>query len=86
MSYKKEFDDFEMNLEIPKHWEDTSWHNDSCPSFRNKNKGVFIDYKDPAIREYNAKRFGVFQVNKEGLHLKDLLITDDFDAVKELMK
>ncbi len=86
MSYKKEFDDFEMDLEIPKHWEDTSWHNDVCPSFRNKNTGVFVDYKDPSMRELLTKRFGVFEVNEEGEHIKDLLLTDDFDTVKELMK
>ncbi len=86
MSYKKEFDDFKMDLEIPKHWEDTSWHNDVCRSFRNKNIGVFVDYKNPSMRELLTKRFSVFEVNEEEEHVKDLLLTDDFDAVKELMK
>jgi len=87
MSYKEEFHDFDMDVCVPTHWEDTSWRNDSCPSFRNGNMSVFIDWTDPKLRQFDdVQRFGVFRTDKNGIHIEDILETDDFEEVKKLMR
>lgn len=55
MTYQTEFPDFDGATlpEIPAGFEDASWHNNACPSFRNEalSLEIFIDYADPAMRE-----------------------------------
>ena len=34
------------DLDIPSHWEDSTWHNDATCSFSNNGKQVWIDAKD----------------------------------------
>lgn len=54
--FRAEFPDFDPASmpTIPDAFEDTSWHNDSCPSFRSEALGLelFVDYLDPALREF----------------------------------
>lgn len=39
---------------IPAGFEDQSWHNDTCPSWRHENLGLtlFIDWPNPCDREF----------------------------------
>ena len=39
------------DLEIPKDWEDLSYHNDVCPSFGYKGFQIFVNHKDPKQRD-----------------------------------
>lgn len=75
-----EFPDYPLDSlpEIPAGFTDTSWHNDTCPSFGDEefNLVVFIDYPDAAMREYpQAPRF---TLNKGEDHL---LSGDDWQAI-----
>lgn len=63
MTYTTEFPDFPAAdmPRVPAYWRDTSWHNDTCPSFEFGRFRIFIDYADPAMREFpgDADRFSV---------------------------
>lgn len=66
----KEFPDFDQATlpTIPAGFEDTSWHNDACPSFQHEGLGLhlFIDYADPDDREMGSPfRFRVDQLVKQ---------------------
>ena len=56
MSYQIEFPDFdaagEADALIAAGFKDTSWHNDTCPSFTRDGLWIFVDYVDPARREF----------------------------------
>jgi hypothetical protein len=55
MTFATEFPDFPGSdmPPMPQGFDDTSWHNDACPSYRSEALGlvVFIDYVDHAKRE-----------------------------------
>jgi hypothetical protein len=69
MPYQTEFPDFPASdmPAIPAGWQDVSFRNDACPSF---SKGVFllyVNYADPAKREFpETPRFSVHYF--EGSH------------------
>ena len=84
--YQREFPDFVLDVPVPDHWADSSWHNDVCPSWiiREGAPGlagvaVFIDYADPALRELPGPRFNV--VVGEPAEALTLLATDQWAAV-----
>jgi hypothetical protein len=55
-----EFPDYDVSTlpAIPDEWLDTSWHNDTCPSWQVGPYRVSIDYADPSEREFdNTERF-----------------------------
>jgi hypothetical protein len=89
MTYREQFPDFDPATmpAIPAEWQDTSWHNDACPSFRIGNgKMVFIDHADPAQREFAVTRFSV-QADPEVHNSNDVLLdTDDWSDVLEAVK
>ena len=63
MKYETEFPDF-VGVEmprIPEGWEDTSWHNDACPSWTVGGLHIFVDHDEPSKRECgsDSKRFTV---------------------------
>ena len=91
MSIAAEFPDYDPATlpAIPDDWIDTSWHNNACPSFEAPNRySVWIDYADPAQREYSGgKRYTVHALGADGAfksYLPDLA-TDDWDAVLALV-
>jgi hypothetical protein len=85
---QSEFPDFDIATlpAIPLHWEDSSWHNDVCPSFTiGDSVCVFIDYANPQQREVqgdDGPRFSVLELD-EGQHTggEALLHSDSFDDV-----
>ena len=90
-NYKEAFPDFgELDVALPGHLEDMSWSNEPCPCFHSAEARVFlyVDYADPAKREYpEMERFGLQAASEDGQHLDDesrhLLNTDDFALVLE---
>lgn len=81
MSFREEFPSYPpLSLpEIPSTWEDTSWHNDMCPSWCTPDRGlqVFVDYLDPSMRAFpETVRFTV--VDSEG---NEVAATDDWSEV-----
>ncbi|MBB5986004.1 hypothetical protein [Sphingobium lignivorans] len=90
MTYATEFPDYDASSlpAIPAHWQDASWHNDPCPFWLiSQSMGVFIDYVDPAQKEFpDTPRFAVIRM-VEGQHSTDalpLLETDDWAQVLEM--
>ena len=84
-----EFPDMPLDSlpDIPRGWEDMSWHNDVSPSFRAHTRTdstyirVWIDYPDETRRELSGKRFTASWYDAEGNHLGDLypfVETDDW--------
>jgi hypothetical protein len=83
-NYREEFSDYrpEDMPAIPDGWRDTSWHNDTCPSFdTGAGLVVFVDYAKPEEREIpESTRFSV--------HLVDLghfQPVADFDAWPDVL-
>lgn len=63
---------------------DTSWHNDTCPSFRKGQFLTWIDWPDPREREdFDGCRFIVCRLDEEGCLTEDAtaLETDDWAEV-----
>lgn len=78
--YLKEFPDFgELPFAPPAGWEDTSWHNDGCPSFVLGAFRLCIDYADPAAREdAEEMRFSLALArNEQDSEDRYLIVTDD---------
>lgn len=56
--YRREFPDYDGALPDIRSMQDTSWHNDACPSFAGHGFKLWCDYRDPAKREFpGRKRF-----------------------------
>lgn len=88
-NYRKEFPDYpEADMPaIPAGFEDTSWHNDVCPTIGSDSLrlSIFIDYADVAQRELGADtdRFIVLQLDADGCYTGEqpLVATDDWNEV-----
>jgi hypothetical protein len=55
--------------QFPEGFVDSSWHNDTCPSFTDSvlRVLVYVDYVDVDLRErFNGKRFAVLRLDEEG--------------------
>lgn len=65
--YRREFPDFpvaDWPTVIPDGFEDSSWHNDSCPSLHDATREItiMIDYADADVREHpDTTRYGATQ-------------------------
>ena len=86
---KTEFPDYDGVLPHIAGYEDSSWHNDACPSIE-KNYGtgvrvrIWCDYADPERRESNGyTRFGVVAYSPTDENGSDMLSTDSFHLVIE---
>lgn len=67
--------------EIPVGFEDSSWHNDVCPSIADEKRNllIFIDFTDPADREF-PETIGRFTVTRLS-DTEQLLTTDSWETV-----
>lgn len=81
--YRVEFPAFgELDVQLPEGFEDTSWHNDACPSFEAKGVRVWVDFKNPEDRESDAsKRFAIVPLSVDANDHEPLLTTDDWTGV-----
>jgi hypothetical protein len=81
----REFPDFDLSTlpTIPDDWQDTSWHNDACPSFLNEAAGLilFVDFADIKLREFaDGPRFNVNRW-EDGNTGQILVESDDWQTV-----
>lgn len=88
MTYRTEFPDFDpaTMTPMPEGFEDTSWHNNSMPSFQSDVLGlvIYVDFADEALREWKGmKRFSMYDTDGEGALATDepFLSTDDWSEV-----
>lgn len=86
MTYRTEFPDFDFEVPAmiaanPDAWEDTSWQNDSCPSFTCDVFVLWIDYTDPAKREFPLAP--QFSMHCEG---ESMLETDSWEDVRAFIE
>lgn len=85
--FRKEFPDYpEADMPtLPEGFVDTSWINNSAPSFESKALGlsIWIDYLDPANREHEGERFLINEIDADGAFKNDEpdLATDDWSEV-----
>lgn len=89
-NYQTEFPDFDLDVAIPAAWNDSSWHNDACPSwYAGFTKDghvvkVWVDYADPNDREFpEIDRFGVVIQTEDGDEIDGVgaHAGNDWDAV-----
>jgi hypothetical protein len=80
-TYRTEFPTFDPATmpAIPATWLDTSWHNDTCPSFQCGALRIFVDYAEPEHRE-------IAETPRYSVHLWEgdypvLLVSDDWAEV-----
>lgn len=54
--FMQEFGDYgPLGFTLPEGWQDTSWHNDACPSFESSfSYRLWCDYEEPLHREGNS--------------------------------
>lgn len=88
--WSDEFPDMTDMPALPEGFEDTSWHNDICPSYTSDKLGlsIFIDYPKVEDREFGgeAKRFSVHR-QKAGLPFGVWYSeTDDWDVMLEVIE
>lgn len=82
-NYRIEFPDFgELDVTLPPSFDDFSWHNDVCPCFMRDNLMIWIDFKDPARREFtDALRFSLWLVNSDGEYIETICHTDNYEEI-----
>lgn len=90
--FRKEFPDYPVEdmPVIPVGFVDSSWVNNAAPSFECRSLGlsVWIDYKDPSLREYgDGNRFIMHPIDAEGAMTDDdpILETSDWLEVLKLI-
>lgn len=80
--YIREFPDYgRLDFEVPPGFDDTSWHNDACPSWEGHDYKLFADYKNPEHREQQQKeRFALVIGDSASRHWNHLVLAgDDFE-------
>jgi hypothetical protein len=81
------FENFDDVIEIPEGFISTSWRNNACPSMaleidENNSITIWIDYKNPELRETQGKRFIVsMETLEEGFEPMG-----EFDTLEEAIQ
>jgi hypothetical protein len=88
--YRKEFPDFPADdmPAIPQGFEDSSWHNDSCPSFTSEALGlrIWIDFADPEQRDIREGcRFALEPADNLDT-ITEPTCTDDWQAILDAVE
>jgi hypothetical protein len=81
------FENFDDVIEIPDGWISTSWRNNACPSMaleidENTVITIWIDYKNPKLRQTEGKRFIVSIQDEE----EEFNNSGDFDTLEEALE
>lgn len=84
MTYRDEFPDYPPASlpPIPPGFIDESWHNDTCPSWRDETRklAIYIDYPDATAREWEGSpRFTLLDTSDD--ESVAIISTDDWEAV-----
>ena len=95
-NYKIEFPDYDDTLPELEGFTDSSWRNDACPSISReidagavhpKTIVVFVDYKDPSLRDRDEGEFRYVVVKLspyEKEEMTTLLATNDWSEVVKI--
>lgn len=69
---------------LPSTWEDTSWHNDACPSWHVGNEVyVYVDFEEASEREFpESQRFTVINMATDTV----IIHTDVWEEVLNAVK
>lgn len=91
MSYRTEFPGYELDVDIPEGFEDSSRYDDGMPSFSNYHLGILlmVDYADPERRLIpRAGRFSLLQLEPgDAGEVGELLLeTDSYEHVLEFIR
>jgi hypothetical protein len=95
MTFEREFRDFPADTMpvIPAGFADTSWHNDTMPSFTSLplRLSLWVDYADRDLRELpdcNRDRFSVYELKEDGSFTTDepMLSTNEWMIVVQRAK
>lgn len=88
MTFQIEFPDYPLAdmPTMPAGFVDTSWHNDTCPSFHNAalRLTIWIDYVDVEKREFpeNEGRFSIVRTDEDGATIEGVdEPTDDWSVI-----
>jgi hypothetical protein len=81
------FENFDDVIEIPEGFISTSWRNNACPSMaleidENTAITIWIDYKNPALRQTGGKRFIVSIQDEE----EEFNNSGEFDTLEEALE
>jgi hypothetical protein len=88
MNYKTEFPRFPKPLPKLKGFEDSSWHNDACPSLT-KDLGefnslrLFVNYPNPKDREIGDYKYILFYEMNDGLITKLVCESNNLKVIKK---
>lgn len=98
-TYRTEFPDFgELDVVIPAGFEDTSWHNDACPSFTKTFMDtdgfvsmylrIWVDYKDSDKRQTpkGSSRFVLEVLSADYEHIECSEASDDWRDIVEALR
>ena len=82
----KEFPRFPEPLPEIEGFEDTSWHNDACPSIgmelgEDNWLTLFVNYPNPKQREIGDYKYSLF--HQKGLDTKMLCTSDNLNKIKK---
>lgn len=91
MSYKYEFPDYDCEMPTLEGFEDTSWHNDVCPSLQrqiwnNSCLKVWCDYENPEMREVGGDKYTVTYYFTDFFESVPMFGSDDIEEVKKFIK
>ena len=90
MSYWHEFPDFgTLDVDIPDGYADSSWHNDTMPSWSNEDDTlrIWVDYADASLSEWGegrVARFAIHQYDEYGAFVQPLITSDNWQEVYDL--
>ena len=89
-NYMKEFPHYDGFLPMIEGFEDTSWHNDTCPSLTYKLKAdyelrLYVDFDDPERRENGGHKYKLSLVSPED-EWTWIIQTDCESMLKEAIK
>jgi hypothetical protein len=73
---------------IPQGFEDSSWHNDSCPSFTSEELGlrIWIDFADPEQRDITEGSRFALEPSESLDNITDPICTDDWQAILDAVE
>ena len=83
--FREEFPDFVLDVTLPDGWEDTSWHNDSCPSFEFGKFRLWIDYADCDHREIESGKRFMLVVLDDHADFVEVCSTDNWSDMLDIL-
>jgi hypothetical protein len=73
----------DLGIIAPAGWEDTSWHNNTCPSYHHPiaKLELWVNYAEEGERELEGARFMLVETDEDGYPNGDIVCETDDAAV-----